>query len=291
MNERMTVTGNMEIGADERFAFGRNWKSYSSLVDESRIREAQQAMVSMLGMDSLVGKSFLDIGCGSGLMSLAAVRLGAKVISFDFDQDSVDCTRGLKERFAPEADDWEICQGSVLDQAYMGALGSFDIVYSWGVLHHTGDMVTALRHAVEAVGKAGVLFISIYNDQGGKSLRWRLFKRFFIRCPHWLQSVLCVGFLIFWELRLALARAARLKNPLPFDRWGGSQGRGMSLWHDAWDWLGGYPFEVAKPEEIFEFCRREGFVLQRLTTCGGGKGCNEYVFRRGNEDCRDHASA
>jgi 2-polyprenyl-6-hydroxyphenyl methylase/3-demethylubiquinone-9 3-methyltransferase len=284
------MAGDMEIDAGERFAFGRNWKNYSSLVDESRIGEAQQAMLSMLGVDSMEGRSFLDIGCGSGLMSLAAARLGARVVSFDYDQDSVDCTCSLKERFASDVDDWEIGQGSVLDQAYMAALGTFDIVYSWGVLHHTGNMEIALRHAVEAVGSKGILFISIYNDQGGKSLRWRLFKRVFIRCPHWLQFLLCIGFLVFWELRLALARAVRLKNPLPFDRWGRSQGRGMSLWYDAWDWLGGYPFEVAKPEEIFDFCKSKGFVLQRLSTCGGGKGCNEYVFGRVSGGCRDHAS-
>ena len=54
--------------------------------------------------------------------------------------------------------------------------------------------------------------------------------------------------------------------------------RGMSYWHDLIDWIGGYPFEVAKPEQVFEFMRLRGFQLERLKTCGGGLGCNEFVF-------------
>lgn len=54
----------------------------------------------------------------------------------------------------------------------------------------------------------------------------------------------------------------------------------MSHWHDWIDWVGGYPFEVAKPELIFDFYRDRGFTLHNMTTCGGGGGCNEFVFIR-----------
>jgi 2-polyprenyl-6-hydroxyphenyl methylase/3-demethylubiquinone-9 3-methyltransferase len=56
--------------------------------------------------------------------------------------------------------------------------------------------------------------------------------------------------------------------------------RGMSAWHDVIDWVGGYPFQVSKPEEVFNFFRKEGFYLNKLKTCAGGHGCNEYVFIR-----------
>jgi hypothetical protein len=56
--------------------------------------------------------------------------------------------------------------------------------------------------------------------------------------------------------------------------------RGMSRWHDLVDWVGGYPFEVARPEAVLDFVRERGFTLERLTTCGGKLGCNEYVFVR-----------
>ena len=54
----------------------------------------------------------------------------------------------------------------------------------------------------------------------------------------------------------------------------------MSVWHDWIDWIGGYPFEAAKPEEIFALLRTQGFRLDHLITCGGGLGCNQFVFTR-----------
>ena len=56
--------------------------------------------------------------------------------------------------------------------------------------------------------------------------------------------------------------------------------RGMSRWHDIVDWIGGYPFEVATPDSVFEFCRNRGFTLVHLKTSGGKLGCNEFVFQR-----------
>jgi 2-polyprenyl-6-hydroxyphenyl methylase/3-demethylubiquinone-9 3-methyltransferase len=56
--------------------------------------------------------------------------------------------------------------------------------------------------------------------------------------------------------------------------------RGMSKWHDLIDWVGGYPFEVAKPEQIFEYFRNRGFQMDKLVTCAGALGCNEYIFTR-----------
>lgn len=58
----------------------------------------------------------------------------------------------------------------------------------------------------------------------------------------------------------------------------GKNNRGMSAWRDIVDWAGGYPFEVAKPEEVFDFFQAKGFSLKKLKTCAGGLGCNEFVF-------------
>jgi hypothetical protein len=54
----------------------------------------------------------------------------------------------------------------------------------------------------------------------------------------------------------------------------------MSRWHDLVDWVGGYPFEVAKPETVFEFFRGRGFELEWMLTCAGKPGCNQFVFRQ-----------
>ncbi len=146
----------------------------------------------MLGRDTLAGLTFLDIGCGSGLFSLAARRLGATVHSFDYDPQSVACSRKLKERFLPDDAGWHIEWGSVLDAAYLDRLGRFDVVYSWGVLHHTGAMWQALEHAQRAVATNGTLFIAIYNDMGSQSIRWRHIKRAVRAVAGRRQAALCL---------------------------------------------------------------------------------------------------
>lgn len=231
----------------------------------------------MLGVNSLVGKSFLDVGSGSGLFSLAARRLGANVFSFDFDPKSVGCTQELRRRYFDGDPNWVIQEGSILDRSYLERLGKFDVVYSWGVLHHTGKMWDALENVAPLVGDGGKLFIALYNDQGGASIRWKKLKKLYnsfriLRFPLSLYTLVRQ-----WTVTVLreTSRGQFLKAWRTYRR-----ERGMSPWHDIVDWIGGYPFEVCKPEEVFEFYKSRGFSLSALKTCGGGLGCNEFVFRR-----------
>ncbi|MCX7718064.1 MAG: class I SAM-dependent methyltransferase [Candidatus Sumerlaeaceae bacterium] len=267
-----------EIERGERFAFGRNWSRFLDTLDESRMIEAERSIQSLLRCETLSGRTFLDIGSGSGLFSLAARRLGARVFSFDYDRESVACALELRRRYFPNDPDWVIAHGSILDPAFLAQVTPADVVYSWGVLHHTGQMWTALENAGKLVLPGGLLAVSIYNDQAGTSRRWRAIKRAYVASSapvRWL--LLAISLVVTWWKDI-LADFVRMR---PFYTWRTySRQRGMSPWHDLVDWVGGYPFEVAKPEEIFEFFTARGFTLIRLKTCGGGKGCNEYVFRR-----------
>jgi 2-polyprenyl-3-methyl-5-hydroxy-6-metoxy-1,4-benzoquinol methylase len=273
------ITSQKEIAAGKRFEFGKNWSRFLRCLDPKRIGAAEVSLSEMLEVKDLEGKRFLDIGCGSGLFSLAARRLGAVVHSFDYDLQSVACTAELKRRYFPEDVLWTVEGGSALDESYLASLGTFDVVYSWGVLHHTGQMWKALDNAATLVADNGKLFIAIYNDRGGASRRWTAIKRFYNRSPDPMKMVLVLAIGAWFQTRAALSRLVRLQNPLPL---GGSKPvrvRGMSVWHDLVDWVGGYPFEVAKPEQIFDFYRAHNFTLQRLKT-DGGHGCNEFVFQK-----------
>ena len=264
--------------APRRFAFGANWHRYLHLIDDSRIAEAEQSIVAMLDRDDLQSLTLLDIGCGSGLFSLAAHRLGAQVISFDYDSESVACTTELKRRHSADSGSWRIFQGSILDRVLVDELGNFDVVYSWGVLHHTGDMWRALKNTCYCVADNGQMFIAIYNDQGWRSRNWLAVKRFYNRCPAGVQRLVEIAAAVRL-LGPTVLRDLLTGRPLQSLR-NYKSTRGMSPWYDVVDWVGGYPFEVAKPEQIQNFCRNLGFQLVREKTVGGGHGCNEFVFRR-----------
>lgn len=268
-----------EIRQGQRFEFGQNWSQFLAVIDERRIKLAVQSLQAMLEVETLQGQRFLDIGSGSGLFSLAARRLGATVHSFDYDPQAVACANELKRQYFPGDPDWTIEQGSALDQDYLTSLGTFNIVYSWGVLHHTGAMWRALENASSLVAPDGTLFIAIYNDQGRASRYWKRVKQGYnLLPPSW-------RFLILWPACAFLWLPAMVRDLCtgkPFATWRTyaiRSRRGMSAWRDVVDWVGGYPFEVAKPEKIFAFFRSRGFQLKKLTTTQD-IGCNEFVFAK-----------
>jgi SAM-dependent methyltransferase len=271
-----------EVQAGQRFAFGENWQRFLSVLDDERIARARASLQTMLAVESLVGKSFLDIGCGSGLFSLAARQLGARVHSFDFDPQSVACTAELKRRYAPDDPDWTVDRGSVLDSAYLASLGLSDVVYSWGVLHHTGRMWEAIDHAAARVASGGKFFIAIYNDQGRSSRIWLRVKQLYNGLPRPLRWLVLYPALVRLWGPTTVRDLLRGRPGATWRNYASESMRGMSAWHDVVDWVGGLPFEVATPAEIIAHCERLGFREIRHTDCGRGLGCNEFVFERVN---------
>jgi 2-polyprenyl-6-hydroxyphenyl methylase/3-demethylubiquinone-9 3-methyltransferase len=257
------------MSAEVRFGFGQNWSKYLSVLTENRVREAESSIVEMLGGIPVEGLSVLDIGSGSGLFSLAVRNMGAAVTSFDYDQNSVACTERVRETYRQGDKDWHISQGSVLDQKFMSSLGKFDLVYSWGVLHHTGQMWMALDNAIDCVGEKGRLLIALYNDQGWISHYWTVVKRIYnAGMPGRLAMIL-----LHAPYLLGARYISRLFSGRKLER-------GMSLWYDMLDWLGGYPFEVAKPVEVIAHVQSKGYTLVKSRLCGTRHGCNEFLFQK-----------
>ncbi|MFN0141438.1 MAG: class I SAM-dependent methyltransferase [Pyrinomonadaceae bacterium] len=272
-----------EVASGQRFEFGKNWSAFLGLLDDERIAKAEDSLREMLDVDSLEGKTFLDIGSGSGLFSLAARRLGAKVHSFDFDSNSFACTQELRRRYFPNDPDWLVEQGSALDTEYLTSLGKFDVVYSWGVLHHTGEMWRALENAVIPTNVGGKLFIAIYGDTGSQSRRWHWIKKTYCRLPRILKTPFAIAAILPEEAK-ALTKSLITLSPLEYVRsWTQyKNGRGMNRWHDIIDWVGGFPYEYASVDRIFEFYKARGFTLVKVKSEGVGLGCNEFVFERNN---------
>lgn len=261
-----------------KFAFGKNWARFVKEIDEQRIHAATRSIRRSLGTETLEGSDFLDVGSGSGLFSLAARRFGARVHSFDCDADSVRCAHALKRRYFTGDDQWRIEAGDVLNRAYLQSLPRFDVVYAWGVLHHTGAMWQAIDNLLPVVKSGGRIVLAIYNAQGARSRYWAAIKAIYNKAPRFARAVI-----------LALA-CVRLWGPTtlrdlvrgrPAQTWRSySRERGMSPWRDVVDWVGGFPFEVASPEEVVRFVAARGFSVEYLKTCGNGLGCNEFTFQR-----------
>lgn len=282
---------------DLYFSFGKNWTDYvNNYLDESKLDAAKESFSRYLDPSQYAGKTLIDVGCGSGIFSLNAVRMGcAKVISFDVDQSSVNATQAVRQRFShllPSSADWSVFQGSILDSNLVNRLAlSGDIVYSWGVLHHTGDMNQAMKNAVSLVKPGGYFIVAIYN-RAPSSEFWLGFKKFYNRSPK-IIKILLVDIMLAHVIlrRVAYNMSALLRGKKTEGVLGSS--RAMSVYYDLIDWLGGYPYEYGSFEEIKKMVEGLGLTLikdpSRLPSYKkkflnrisfNNTGNNEFVFRK-----------
>lgn len=262
------------------FSFGKNWQNFLKTLNEEKIEEAKKSLVDFLGgAERIKGKTFVDIGCGSGLFSYAAYKLGAaRVLSVDVDEFSIACAKHLHEKEGnPET--WQITKGSALDENFIKSLGKFDIVYSWGVLHHTGDMLMAIRNVVKLANNSSLFYLAIYNKNRkavfeGTSGFWLSVKKIYNSSGAVIKGIMEFVYISY----LLLGLAFNGKNPFRYVRdYQYSTLRGMDFLTDIKDWLGGYPYEYASVEEMKNLLSNDGFECLKCKEVRS-IGCNEFLF-------------
>jgi 2-polyprenyl-6-hydroxyphenyl methylase/3-demethylubiquinone-9 3-methyltransferase len=254
----------------ERFGFGKNWKSFSEGLRPEDYFGAKESLEKLV--PNLKDKTFLDVGCGSGLFSIAASALGAKkVLGIDVDPECIATSKKL----ADEVYKWdqkvrknaiEFRTESILSENTK--LQRYDIVYSWGVLHHTGDMYKAFETIKNLVADKGILVLAIYNRHITSPL-WKAVKYTYVKSPRFIRKILVFLFLIVKFFGVLITSR---QNPL-------KKQRGMRYYTDVVDWVGGYPYEYASIDEVRDFFQARGFVLKNCIKTTGFTGCNEFVFQ------------
>jgi len=254
------------------FSFGHNWQKYSNTVlNSDKMLAAKESVAELLGVSSLKGKSFLDVGCGSGIFSISAIQLGAsRVVGIDIDPIAIRVSRENTKKFLPGTNAITFVESSILDDAMKSQLGLFDIVYAWGSLHHTGRMYDAIATTGQFVKPGGIYILSIYNKHFTSPL-WRVTKRLYNISPRLIK--LCMEYL-FAALAAVVKYVTTRQNPFRKER-------GMDFFCDVVDWLGGLPYEYASPDEVIAFLKQKGFKLEKMIPAKGWTGCNEFVFARG----------
>ncbi len=265
--------------ASTHFAFGQNWSEYAKHIDETRIQEAEKGLLRLLAKEEITGKTFLDIGCGSGLHALAALKLGAaSVCATDIDEQSVATTKDVLTQYAPAAAAYTVQTVSVFDLP-TAVTERFDLVYSWGVLHHTGSMHEAITQAVAMVRPGGLFVVALYRKTPMCGV-WRHIKRWYAHTSKAKQARARKVYLFLKRIRFKLSGrdfVAYTENYY--------SSRGMSFEHDVHDWMGGYPYESISPDAMEAFMGTLGFTLVRSNVHSSGigvfgSGCDEFVFKQ-----------
>lgn len=253
-----------------RFAFGKNWQSYSAKsLTPACIEKSRQAFRELVSGIDLQGRNFIDIGYGQGLSLIAAAQMGAKVLGIDVDKDNIEALRRVQQTIGYSGV-LEVRNVSILDEGFIDACrGRYDVVHSWGVLHHTGNMMKAIKNACALVGEGGYFICAIYNRHWSSPL-WRIIKWSYNILPGVLQhAMIALLYPVIYVAKFLVTG----QSPKRMER-------GMDFMHDVVDWIGGYPYEYADIEEIQNSVCRYGFLCLRVRPARVPTGCNEFVFKK-----------
>ena len=105
------------------------------------------------------GKQVLDAGCGNGRWIEGFLRLGSEVTAIDVSEAALRHVRRVY------GDRIRVLRGSILEADSLLAGQEFDLVFSWGVLHHTENAADAMKTLARLVKQDGFLYLYLYGKE------------------------------------------------------------------------------------------------------------------------------
>jgi SAM-dependent methyltransferase len=140
--------------------------------EQDRLRyELEPEILAFADFDSAVGKRVLEIGVGMGSDFIRWARAGAKATGIDLTERAVGLTR---QRLADEGLQGDLRTADAENLPFPD--GEFDVVYSWGVLHHTPHPAGALAEAQRVLAPGGRLKVMLYHRHSW--VAWAAWVRF-----------------------------------------------------------------------------------------------------------------
>jgi 2-polyprenyl-6-hydroxyphenyl methylase/3-demethylubiquinone-9 3-methyltransferase len=263
----------------KHFAFGKNWDLYSRQINPQHVENSKKDLIGLIQFESLEGMTVLDIGSGSGIHSLSMMLLGCRdLVSLDYDSDSVSTTKRILSDKIFKGD-FQVIQADILKHIPELDGRTFDLVYSWGVLHHTGDMMKGIDRSIGYVKPGGLIALALYRKTLFCSI-WRIEKLVYSKSPKFLQNLIQK----FYELVFALQTYLKTGKTFGSYKRGYLQKRGMEFSSDVHDWLGGYPYESIDPKYLIKYMEQLGFTMLNSHIAKKqigilGSGCDEFLFK------------
>lgn len=230
-------------------SFSFEWsRHHRTQLDGTVSRESEAAFREKTGLrpDDVAGRLVLDVGCGMGRFADIVSRWGGQVVGIDLSLAVEAAHANLSGR-----ENVRILQADLFHLPFRP--GTFDIVYSLGVLHHTPDCEKAFRHIVPFVRPGGRLCVWVYGTMGLWERFARLYRRVTIRMPPRLLHALCHLAIPWYHVcRLPLIGPV-LRVLLPVSRHPNPEWRVL----DTFDWYSPRYQSLQSYPEVYRWFRSE----------------------------------